>query len=116
MKVPALPSVKVVLATEVMIGAALTVRVKVWVASVPIPLEAVRVIENTPDWVGVPARTPPAVRVTPVGRAPVSLKVGAGEPVAVAVRVPALPSVKLVLAVEVMVGALLGPLTFRVKD
>ena len=34
-KLPALPSVKVVLLAEVMAGAASTVRVKVWVAGLP---------------------------------------------------------------------------------
>ena len=42
-----------------------------------------------------------AVNVTPDGRAPVSLSVGAGEPVAVTVKVPATPSEKaMLLALE----------------
>ncbi len=42
-KLPAAPSVKVVLSAEVMAGAASTVRVKVWLASGLIPLAAVMV-------------------------------------------------------------------------
>ena len=38
--------------------------------------------------------------------------VGAGKPVAVGVKVPSAPSVKVVLSAEVMVG---GPVTVRVK-
>ena len=44
-KLPAVPTVKVVLLALVMAGAWLTVRVKVWVASLPTPLEAVKVRE-----------------------------------------------------------------------
>ena len=54
---------------------------------------------------GVPDRTP-ALKVTPVGRAPVSLKVGVGVPVAVAVKVPADPTVKVVVPAEVGFPAL----------
>ena len=42
-KVPLVPSVKVVLSPEVMAGAAFTVRVKLWVAFAPTPLAAVMV-------------------------------------------------------------------------
>ena len=42
-KLPAAPTVKVVLLALVMAGAWLTVRVKVWVASLPTPLLAVKV-------------------------------------------------------------------------
>src|SRR5271155_4227180 len=48
----------------------------------------------------------------PDGRPPVSLKVGAGLPVAVTVKVPAWPWVKVVELAEVMVGA---SSTVRVK-
>ena len=44
-------------------------------------------------------------RVTPLGSAPVSLKVGAGLPVAVTVKLPAEPTVKVAELAEVMVGA-----------
>ena len=43
-KVPAVPTVKVVLAAEVMAGAWSTVRVKDWVALGRVPLAAVMVI------------------------------------------------------------------------
>ena len=46
-----------------------------------------------------------AVKVTPVGRVPVIERVGIGEPVAVTVNAPAVPSVKLVLLALVMMGA-----------
>ena len=54
-----------------------------------------------------------ALRVTPVGRVPVSAKVGAGLPVAVTVKVPAVPTAKVVELPEVMAGAWF---TVRVKD
>src|SRR5580704_228450 len=89
-----------------------TVRVKLWVADGATPLLAVMVIGNDPLWVGVPARIPAEVSVTPVGRVPVSLKVGAGVPVAVTVKDPAVPSVKVVTLAEVIAG---GASTVRVK-
>ena len=42
-KLPACPSVNVVLSAEVMVGATSTVRVKVWLASGLTPFEAVMV-------------------------------------------------------------------------
>ena len=62
---------------------------------------------------GVPLSNPAVVNVTPVGNAPVSLKAGAGNPVAVTVNVPALPTVKVVFAALVIAGAV--PLIVRVK-
>src|SRR5207302_8786507 len=61
---------------------------------------------------GVPESTPP-VRVTPDGRAPMLLKVGAGKPCALRVSEPALPTVKVVLFALVNDGALT---TERAKD
>src|SRR5258708_10289536 len=51
-----------------------------------------------PPWPasGVPERTPPVI-VTPDGRVPRLLKVGAGKPCAVRVRESALPTVKVAL-------------------
>jgi len=47
---------------------------------------------------GIPASTPlDALNVTPLGRAPDSANVGAGDPVAVTVKLPATPIVKAVL-------------------
>jgi hypothetical protein len=55
---------------------------------------------------GVPLTTPLAVlNVTPLGSAPLSLNVGAGEPVAVTVNEPAVPTVKVALLALVMAGA-----------
>ena len=46
-----------------------------------------------------------ALNVTPLGSAPVSLSVGAGNPVAVTVNVPAVPTVNVVLFALVIAGA-----------
>ena len=54
-----------------------TVRVKLWVASAPIPLWAVKVTGKLPLWVGVPESTPP-LKVPPAGSAPVWVMVDAG--------------------------------------
>ena len=65
---------------------------------------------------GVPDSTPVvALSDTPLGRVPVSAKVGAGLPLAVTVKVPALPTVKVVELPEVMVGAAEAGLTVSVK-
>jgi hypothetical protein len=45
------------------------------------------------------------LKVTPDGRAPYSLRVGEGDPVAVTVNVPAVPTVNVVLFGLVMAGA-----------
>src|ERR1700691_617841 len=56
---------------------------------------------------GVPLSTSvAALNVTPLGSVPVSLSVGVGEPVAVTVNVPAVPTTKLVLFALVIAGAL----------
>jgi len=47
---------------------------------------------------------PEALNITPVGRAPDSLKVGAGTPVAVTWNEPSVPTVKVVLLALVMTG------------
>ena len=52
---------------------------------------------------GVPLNTPvEELNVTPVGSAPDSLKVGVGEPVAVTVKDPRLPTTKVVAPALVM--------------
>ncbi len=84
-----------------------TVSVKAWGASGLTPLVAVMVmgyVPTVPD-AGVPLSTPAELKVTPLGRAPVSLKVGAGKPVAATVNVPAAPTVKAVLLALVIAGA-----------
>ena len=65
-----------------------------------------------PVAVAVPLSLPP-VKVTPVGRGPDSVMVGAGKPVAAGVNELSTPSVKVVLSAVVMVG---GPVTVRVKS
>ena len=51
----------------------------------------------------------------PLGSAPVSLSVGAGVPVAVTVKLPALPTWKVTLAALVIVGATFAGLIVSVK-
>jgi len=53
----------------------------------------------------VPLSKPALESVTPLGSAPLSLKVGAGVPVAVTVNDPAVPTTNVVLLALVMVGA-----------
>ena len=53
----------------------------------------------------MPESTPAEVSVIPVGRAPLSVNVGAGYPVAVTVKLPAVPAVNVVLLALVMAGA-----------
>jgi len=53
---------------------------------------------------GVPLSTPLA-KVTPVGSEPVRLKVGAGKPLAVGVKLPAEPAAKLVALALVKAAA-----------
>ena len=62
---------------------------------------------------GVPERVPFGARVTPEGRAPVSLKVIGVSPLAVTSKVPALFSANVVEAPEVNTGAV--AVTVRVK-
>ncbi len=92
--------------------------VKGWVASGRFPFAAVMVIgyELAVPAAGVPESTPVVeLRVTPVGRAPVSLNVGGGLPVAVTVKVPAVPTVNVVALAEVMVGGTGTVVTESVK-
>ncbi len=91
-----------------MAGASSTVSVKLWVAVEPMPLEAEMLTWYTPplEATGVPDSTPvTGSSDTPPGRVPVSLNVGAGKPEAVAVKLPAVPTVKVVEAAEVTAGA-----------
>ncbi len=117
-KVPAEPSVKAVLAPDVMEGGPSTVRVKLWLASGLTPLAAPMVSRYTP-WApvaGVPARvavpSPLSVKVTPLGSAPFSVSAEVGNPVDVTVKLPAWPSVKVAASAEVMAG---GVSTVRAK-
>ena len=70
------------------------------------------VIERTyvpPVPVGVPLRVavpfPLFVKVTPLGRVPDSLSDGVGDPVAVTVKLPAVPTANVVLFALVIAGA-----------
>ena len=75
---PAVPTVKVALATLVMAGAWPTVSVKVCVAFVPTPLLPTMLKLKMPLCSGVPLSEPALVSVTPVGSALVVLKLAAG--------------------------------------
>src|SRR5205085_7199990 len=89
----------------VIVGASRTVRMNVCGVAA-IVFVAVNVIEYVPP---VPAAalppSTPALNVTPVGRTPLSVNVGAGKPVAVGLNVPGVPTVKMVLAADVNAGA-----------
>ena len=63
----------------------------------------------------VPVPFPLSLNVTPLGSAPVSLSEGVGLPVAVTVKLPAVPTVNVVLLVLVIAGAVCAVLTVRVK-
>ena len=72
----------------------------------PTPLLAVSVNLYCPAGVvEVLVKTPADVRVTPVGSVPVSVKVGAGKPVALNVNDPAVPVVNACVALLVIAGA-----------
>jgi len=112
---PAVPTVNVMLLALVMAGAWFTVSVKACVAFGATPFAAVKVMGYVPPVfaAGVPLSTPvETLNVTPLGSVPLSLRVGAGKPEAVTVNVPAVPTVNVVLAALVMVGAWF---TVRVK-
>jgi hypothetical protein len=107
-KVPGVPTVKVVLFALVIARPGLTVNVKFWIASAPAPLWAVKVMGYVPPLpaAGVPLSVPvEAVNVSPLGSVPVSLSDGVGTPVAVTVKAPVVPAVKDVLFALVIAGA-----------
>jgi hypothetical protein len=86
-----------------------TVRVKDWLA-VPAVFVAVKLMLKTPATEGVPLNTPVAtLNDTPAGKAPLSVNVGAGEPVAVTVKDPAAPTVNVVLLALVITGGVPVP-------
>src|SRR5271170_4500413 len=102
--VPLLPAKKVTLLALVRTGTSLTVNVKLWVL-VPVLLVAVKVIGYVPPEpaAGVPPRMPLAlVKATPGGSVPLSLRAGAGKPVAITVKLLWLPTRKLVALALVM--------------
>jgi hypothetical protein len=67
---------------------------------------AVKEIGKTPDAVGFPLSRPAEVSVTPGGKVPVSLKVGAGDPAAVTLNDPGVFKMKAVLAALVKDGGI----------
>ena len=88
-------------------GVGFTVMVRFCTALGFTPLAAVTVIvKGDPVMLnGVPLKTPVvAFRLAHEGN-PVALKVGAGKPVALTVKLPAWPNVKVVLLELVIVGA-----------
>ncbi len=110
-KVPATLTVIVVLFPLVIAAPWSTVSVKLCVASAPIPLCAVIVIGKVPLTVGVPLSIPVAVlNKTPVGNGPVSVSVGAGNPVAVTMNVPSVPKVN-----DVLLALLIAATWFTVR-
>ncbi len=89
----------------------LTIRVKDCEAFGEVPFEAVmtRLYEPLVPAAGVPLKVAVpfwlSTKVTPLGRAPVSASAGVGEPLAVTVKAPAVPGVKVALLPLVMTGA-----------
>jgi hypothetical protein len=111
--VPVVPAANVALLKLVIAGGEFTVKVKLWLAFGATPFCAVIVIRYRPLTVGVPARIPVvALNVTPFGRVPLSVHVGAGVPVAVAVNDPAVPTTNVALFALVIAG---GEFTVSVK-
>jgi hypothetical protein len=109
--IPAVPTVKVVLARLEITGAVtvagFTVRVKACEALVPPAFVAVKLIayDGFDPAAGVPLRAPVVVlNVTPVGRVPVSAY-DVGDPLAVTWNIPAVPTVKVVFARLEITGA-----------
>jgi hypothetical protein len=97
----------------VMLGAPLTLSVKFCVTGEPTPLLAVKTSGNDPVCVGVPARRRvPGVNVTPDGSEPVTVTVGAGNPLSVTRKLPAALGANVVLLALVNSG---GSSTVNVK-
>src|SRR5260370_5339151 len=94
--VPAAPTWNVTAFALVIVGGWPTVSVKLCVAFGLTPFCAVNVMANVPDAVGVPLSVPvplPLLRnVTPLGKAPLSVMLGVGDPVVFTVNVPAAPT------------------------
>ena len=114
-KVPAFPTANVVLLALVIVGAWKTVSAKPCVPFGATPLLAVMVMLYVPPVpaAGVPLSTPAALRLTPLGSVPASVKVIAvGKPEAVTVNDPADPTANVVLFALVIAGAWF---TVRVK-
>src|SRR5262249_5767903 len=87
-------------------------RVKLWAAGEPTPLLALMVklklYGPAPRLGGVPLSTPVVLPIDSHGGCPLRLNVGAGSPVAVTWKLPAVPEVKVVVAALVMAGGARG--------
>jgi hypothetical protein len=106
---PAEPTLNAIVAALVIAGLWETVSLKLWVAFGVTPLFAVRVRLKTPPAVGVPDNLAVpswlSVKLTPLGRAPVSVMAAIGNPVVLIVKEPAAPIGKLALLTVVNAGA-----------
>ena len=103
---PATPVVNEALLALVNTGYCFTAILNDWVAGVPTPLVAVTVTVVVPKVVAMPDNRPLGERVRPDGSVPVvTLKVGAGYPVAMNWKLPFMPFGKLVALALVMAGA-----------
>jgi hypothetical protein len=85
-----------------------TVSVKFWITLLPTPFVAVKVIGNVPPTVATPLSVavpfPLSRKLKPVGKTPLSVIVGAGNPVAATVNEAGIPAVKFTLFVLVIAG------------
>jgi len=109
-KVPAAPTAKAVLLALVIAGASLIMSVKFCVALPKLLVAVTAIVYVLPvPATGVPLNV--AVRlwlstnVTPLGSAPVSVKTAVGKPTVVTVKLPAVPTVNVVLFELEMAGA-----------
>src|SRR5258707_11453879 len=109
LNVPAAPTWNEAEFALVIAGASFTVSVKFCIAFGLTPFCAVNVMTNVPVAVGVPLSVPvplPLSRnVTPAGKAPLSVMLGVGNPVAVTLNVPAAPTWNEVEFALVIAGA-----------
>lgn len=107
-KLLTVPASKVAVVGLVTAGAWVTLTMRCWVTVRP--FLAVMVSEKSPGWVGVPAIVavplPLAWKVSPTGRAPCSLTVGVGVPVAVTAKLLAVPVAKVAVALLVTTGVM----------
>ena len=106
-KLPADPTVNVELARLVIAGASSMVSVKLCVSDPATPPSAVKVKSYVPAVPadGVPLSSPVLeLKEMPAGSGIGSVSTGVGKPVAVAVKLPRVPTVNVVLVLLVMTG------------
>src|SRR6266436_5177956 len=107
--VPAAPTWNVAAFALVIVGGWPTVSVKLCVAFGLTPFCAVNVMANVPEAVGVPLSVPVPLplsrKVTPAGKAPLSVMLGVGNPVVVTLNVPAVPTWRVAAFALVIAGA-----------